>query len=250
MRVLPVLAAAAVLTVSGCAPSAALDTSSPSASAPGASEARPSVAELEALYHARQQADLQRFSDDDAEFMAGMIHHHAQALVMADMARRNGAGPTVARLAARIDNAQHDEIATMQRWLADRNLPVPAVADDGTTSMSMDHSGMDHAGMDHAGMDHAGMDHGDSADGMAPMPGMLTAAQLAELDAARGADFDRLFLTYMIQHHQGAVSMVEHLFAQDGAAQNGNTFKLASDIQVDQRTEIARMQLLLDAMAD
>ncbi|WP_412070358.1 DUF305 domain-containing protein [Rubrivirga sp. IMCC43871] len=246
MRVLPVLAVAAVLAVSGCAPSAALDTSSPSVSSPDASDSGPSVAELEALYRARQQADLQRYSDDDAEFMAGMIHHHAQALVMAEMARRNGAGPAVARLAARIDNAQHDEIATMQRWLVDRGLPAPAVAEDGTTSMSMDH-----AGMDHGGMDHAGMDHGDSADGgMAPMPGMLTAAQLAELDAARGADFDRLFLTFMIQHHAGAVSMVEHLFAQDGAAQNGNTFKLASDIQVDQRTEIARMQLMLDGMAD
>ncbi|WP_412062404.1 DUF305 domain-containing protein [Rubrivirga sp. IMCC45206] len=241
MRVLPVLAAAAALAVSGCAPTAALDTSAPPADAPPAIDAD-RVAELEALYRARQQADLERYSADDAAFMAGMIHHHAQALVMAEMARRNGPGPAVARLAARIDNAQHDEIASMQRWLADRGLPVPAVAEDGTTSMSMDHSGMDHGAMDHAGMDHG--------DGMAAMPGMLTAAQLAELDAARGPDFDRLFLTFMIQHHAGAVAMVEHLFAQDGAAQNGNTFKLASDIQVDQRTEIARMQLMLDAMAD
>ena len=81
------------------------------------------------------------------------------------------------------------------------------------------------------------------------MPGMLTQAQLDELAAARGAAFDRLFLTYMIGHHAGAVTMVDDLFASDGAAQGGNTFKVASDIQVDQRTEIARMQLMLDQMS-
>ena len=101
-------------------------------------------------------------------------------------------------------------------------------------------------------MDHGQMDHGQHGGGMAhdhsSMPGMLTQAQLDELDAARGAKFDRLFLTYMIGHHAGAVTMVDDLFASDGAAQGGNTFKVASDIQVDQRTEIARMQLMLDQM--
>ena len=95
---------------------------------------------------------------------------------------------------------------------------------------------MGHEGMDHGGMDHAGM------------PGMLTQAQLDELAAARGVDFDRLFLRYMIGHHAGAVTMVDTLFAADGAAQGGNTFKVASDIQVDQRTEIARMQQMLDSL--
>ena len=80
------------------------------------------------------------------------------------------------------------------------------------------------------------------------MPGMLTEEQLQELDAARGAEFDRLFLTYMIQHHQGAVTMVLDLFATDGAAQDEAAFKLASDIQVDQRTEIARMKLMLESL--
>ena len=89
----------------------------------------------------------------------------------------------------------------------------------------------------------AGHDHSN-------MPGMLTDAQLAELDAARGAEFDRLFLAYMIGHHEGAVIMVDDLFAQDGAAQDDDSFKLASDIQVDQRTEIARMQLMLDRLSD
>ena len=80
------------------------------------------------------------------------------------------------------------------------------------------------------------------------MPGMLTPKQMRELGAARGADFDRLFLTYMIQHHQGAVTMVHDLFGTDGAARDALVFKIASDIQVDQRTEIARMRSMLDAL--
>lgn len=80
------------------------------------------------------------------------------------------------------------------------------------------------------------------------MPGMLSAEQLEQLRNARGREYDRLFLTYMIQHHNGAVTMVHELFATDGAAQDDLTFKLASDIQVDQRTEVARMQLMLDAI--
>jgi len=90
-------------------------------------------------------------------------------------------------------------------------------------------------------MEHGGMDH-------SQMPGMLTQAQLDELAEAQGLEFDRLYLRYMIGHHAGAVTMVETLFAADGAAQSGNTFKMASDIQVDQRTEIARMQQMLDAL--
>jgi uncharacterized protein (DUF305 family) len=80
------------------------------------------------------------------------------------------------------------------------------------------------------------------------MPGMLTQAQLQELDESRDAMFDRLFLTYMIQHHSGAITMVDDLFSKDGAAQDEAAFKLASDIQVDQITEIERMELMLDAL--
>ena len=90
-------------------------------------------------------------------------------------------------------------------------------------------------------MGHDGMDH-------ASMPGMLSQAQLEELAAARDADFDRLFLAYMIQHHSGAVTMVDELFSHDGAGQDEAAFKLASDINVDQTTEIARMQSMLDAL--
>ena len=222
----------------------------------------PSADDLEALYWARQRAAQERFTVADVAFMTGMIGHHAQALIMADMAKRNGAGPAVRRLAARIDNAQRDEIESMQRWLRDRGQPVPEVHIEGTRLMlhvaegeaargGMDHGQMTHEGMNHGQMDHGRMDHsqhGGMAHDHASMPGMLTQAQLDELDAARGPTFDRLFLAYMIGHHSGAVVMVDDLFASDGAAQGGNTFKLASDIQVDQRTEIARMQGMLDAM--
>ncbi len=194
---------------------------------PGTPE--PTIAELEALYRTRVDGARMRFIDADVQFMTGMIGHHAQALVMAAMAPTHGASPSVRTLAARIDNAQHDEIETMQRWLRDRAQPVPEVHIQGTTLMI-------HGSNGH--MDHAHMS----------MPGMLTQAQLDELDAARGGDFDRLFLTYMIQHHGGAIVMVEDLVATDGGAQGTETFKLASDIQVDQRTEIARMQRMLDAL--
>ena len=229
------------------------------------------AAELEALYWARQDSALADYTDADVRFMDGMIGHHAQALVMSRMAPTRGASPAVQRLAARIVNAQRDEIATMQRWLVDRGHPAPGVRPDGTVPMShgadhgagrggMDHGDMDHGAMGHGQTDHAAMGHdpvergGAGTDHAAvdhsAMPGMLSAAQLAELDAARGVAFDRLFLAYMIQHHGGAIVMVDDLFGADGAAQDGATFKLASDIQVDQRTEIARMQQMLDALSD
>ena len=225
------------------------------ASAPAvAQEAKPTTAELEALYWARQDAALDRYTDADARFMEGMIGHHAQALILSAMAETHGASPAVRRLAARIDNAQRDEIASMQRWLADRGEPVPQVHIEGTTlTVHLAGGGMDHGAMDHGGDHDAAGHHGGGHDmgGMdhSAMPGMLSPAQLARLDAARGEEFDRLFLAYMIQHHGGAVVMVDELFGADGAAQDGATFKLASDIQVDQRTEIARMQLMLDAIA-
>ncbi len=188
-----------------------------------------SAAELEAIYHARVDSARARFVDADVHFVTGMIGHHAQALIMAAMAPTHGAGPQLQRLAARIDNAQRDEISWMQQWLRDRNQPVPEVHIQGTQLM----------------IHGAGAHHDHSS-----MPGMLSPAQIDELDAARGAGFDRLFLSFMIQHHQGAVQMVDELFAVDGAAQHPDTYKLADDVQVDQRTEIARMQLMLDALTE
>jgi uncharacterized protein (DUF305 family) len=157
----------------------------------------------------------------DIQFMNGMISHHAQAILMAGWASSHGASPSVLTLTSRITNAQQDEIAGMQKWLRDRHQPVPEANPHGMT-MKMD------------GMEHTML-----------MPGMLTEAQLKQLDEARGKEFDRLFLTFMIQHHQGAVTMVTNLFDTYGAAQDISVFKLASDISADQTTEIERMQKML-----
>ncbi len=181
----------------------------------------PSTAKLEAIYWARMDSARMGFTAADVHFMTGMIGHHGQALVMAALAPTHGASPTVQRLCARIINAQKDEIATMQQWLRDREQTVPEVHITGTL-MTVD------------GPEYA-----------MHMPGMLTPEQIRELDEVRDRDFDRLFLTYMIQHHRGAVTMVHELFGTDGAALDDVVFKLASDIQVDQTTEIARMELML-----
>jgi len=173
---------------------------------------------------ARADSLLRPYTAADIHFMSGMIGHHAQAIVMARWAPTHGASPAIRTLAARIINAQGDEIALMQHWLRDRNQEVPDATPMG---MKMEMEGMEH---------------------MMLMPGMLNDAQMKELNAARGADYDRLFLTYMIQHHNGAVTMVRELFATDGAGQDEQVFKFASDVQVDQSTEIARMQRMLGPM--
>jgi uncharacterized protein (DUF305 family) len=189
---------------------------------------------------ARARADSLRYpyTKADIDFMAGMIHHHAQAITISRWAASHGADAAVQRLTARIINAQGDEIALMQNWLRDRNQAVPQVDSAGRVTMP---AGA-HAGHD---MSHAGHDMGTNAQGQMAMPGMLTEAQFAELDAARGAEFDRLFLTYMIQHHRGAVAMVRTLFSTDGAGQDETVFKFANDVEVDQSTEIKRMMTMM-----
>jgi len=171
---------------------------------------------------ARAVADSIRFpwTMADVQFMGAMIGHHSQAVVMSRLAPTHGASPEIQRLAERIINAQKDEITAMQRWLRNRRQPQPA----------------EHV----AAGGHA--HHG------ALMPGMLSDEQLKELDLARGAQFDRLFLTYMIKHHQGAVGMVNELFTTGGAAHDETVFKFASDVQIDQITEITRMQKMLFAL--
>ena len=196
-----------------------------------------SAIDYDALVRARQDSLRTRCTAADARFMTGMIGHHAQALVMAALAPTNGASASVRILAARIINAQKDEIGLMQAWLRDRRQPVPHVSAPGAAGVTAP-AAMDH---DMAGMQHDMGDH-------PMMPGMLTNAQLAELAQARGADFDRLFLTYMIQHHKGAVVMVNALFSTDGAGQDEIVFKFASDVQVDQSTEIARMERMLASL--
>jgi uncharacterized protein (DUF305 family) len=184
--------------------------------------APPPAAEQAAMARARADSARHPWTEADARFMSNMIGHHAQAIVMAQMAPTHGASPSVQTLAARIINAQRDEIVTMQTWLRDRGRPVPEAR---PMAMHMDMGG---------GMQHEML-----------MPGMLTQEQMAALDAARGPDFDRLFLRLMIQHHSGAVQMVSELFSSYGAGQDETVFKFASDVNVDQTTEIARMQRML-----
>jgi uncharacterized protein (DUF305 family) len=174
-----------------------------------------------AIAQARADSLRHPYTDADIHFMSGMIGHHAQAIVMARWAPTHEAGAAVSRLAARIINAQQDEIGTMQRWLGDRRLPVPEARPTGIRMMM---NGVEHDML---------------------MPGMLTEAQMKQLDQARGPEFDRLFLTFMIQHHRGAVSMVKDLFDSYGAGQDETVFKFASDVNVDQSTEIARMEKML-----
>ena len=160
----------------------------------------------------------------DLSFLSGMISHHAQAILMASWAPTHGASPSVRILCERIIVAQGDEIAFMQSWLREHNEPVPEAKPTGMTMMM---NGKAHE---------------------MRMPGMLTDAQMQQLDAARGVEFDRLFLTFMIQHHRGALTMVETLFGSYGAAQDDLIFKYASDVGADQATEVDRMQGMLDAL--
>lgn len=158
----------------------------------------------------------------DVDFLDGMIHHHAQAVLMAGWAPSHGASPAVAELCRRIVVSQRDEIALMQTWLRDHGQTPP----DADASHDM-----------MPGMEQM------------LMPGMLTAAQLVELDSARGPAFDRKFLGFMIMHHRGALSMVQQLFDANGAAQDDDIFALASNISADQQVEIDRMTRMLAAMA-
>jgi uncharacterized protein (DUF305 family) len=151
----------------------------------------------------------------DVKFMQDMIGHHEQALVLAALAPTHESSEQVLRLAEKIDISQRDEIGMMQDWLTERGQPLPD---------------------EH----HA---HGTL------MPGMLTAEQLAQLDRARGREFDRLFLTFMIQHHEGALKMVDMLFASPGAGQDPDIFRFATDVATDQLDEIDVMTHMLAMLA-
>ena len=162
------------------------------------------------------------YTDADVDFMAGMIPHHAQAVVMAGWAPTHGARKDVAIFCERIVVGQGDEIAMMQQWLRDRGQTVP---DAKSTRHHMKMNGVEHDML---------------------MPGMLTDEEMAALDRARGPEFDRLFLIGMIKHHQGAIDMVDVLFKSYGAAQDETVFKFASDVYADQSIEIDRMHEMLE----
>lgn len=166
------------------------------------------------------------YTGADVQFMQGMIAHHAQAIVMAAMAPTHGASAQVTLFGKKISISQRDEIVLMRDWLEDRGEPVP----DANEAHAM----------------HAGMRMNDPA---ALMPGMLSAEQLEQLDRARETSFDRLFLTFMIQHHRGALTMVAKLFDSPGAGQTPEIFGYATGVDADQRAEIERMQGMLTTIS-
>ncbi|MGH7606761.1 MAG: DUF305 domain-containing protein [Gemmatimonadales bacterium] len=168
------------------------------------------------------------YTSADVAFMTGMIQHHAQAILIAGWAPAHEANPAVRVLCERIIVAQRDEIALARNWLRQRGLPAPLGAPAPPPGDVDD----DDAVAPHVGHDTL-------------MPGMLTPEQLARLDAARGPAFDRLFLVLMIQHHRGALTMVEQLLDSPGGAQDGAIFRFAADVHADQSTEIERMSRML-----
>jgi uncharacterized protein (DUF305 family) len=177
------------------------------------------------------------YTKADVDFMQGMIIHHAQAVVMSDWAASHGARSNVLVLCKRIALSQRDEITLMQNWLHDRHLAAPD-----PLHMLTHQKGLIH---DSSPMHMPGMDMG--AHPMM-MTGMLTPAEMRALDAARGPAFDRLYLTGMIKHHQGALDMVATLFDTPGAAEQTEVFTFATDVDAGQRAEIARMQAILTTL--
>ncbi len=172
---------------------------------------------------ASTHATLPPLAQADVEFMQGMIMHHSQAVVMTALIATHTTNPDVRRIGAKISRSQSDEIRMMERWLAVRGQ---------ATSMEM-------PGM--PGMDNSGKP-------MGLMPGMLSPEQMEALRNAHGKEFDRLFLTGMIQHHGGALIMVHDLFAQAGAGQDAELFDFATDVDTGQRAEIKIMQHILEGL--
>ncbi|HVG91449.1 MAG TPA: DUF305 domain-containing protein [Alphaproteobacteria bacterium] len=169
-------------------------------------------------------AKLPPLSQKDVEFMQGMIMHHAQAVEMTALIPSHTQNTGLRTLGARISHSQSDEIRFMKRWLTARaepiSMPMPAMA-----GMDMAHHPMP------------------------LMPGMLTAEQMGALRKAKDAEFDRLFLAGMIQHHGGALTMVKDLFDTAGAGQDAELFNFASDVDSGQRAEIRIMQGMLETKA-
>jgi uncharacterized protein (DUF305 family) len=167
------------------------------------------------------RATLPPRSQADGEFMQGMIMHHSQAVEMTALIASHTGNKDLRLLGARISSSQSDEIKFMQRWLAARGERV-SMAAPGMPGMDM------------------------SREPVALMPGMLTPKQMETLRKAKGAKFDHLFLAGMIQHHNGALTMVKDLFDTAGAGQDADLFNFATDADNTQRAEIRIMQAMLE----
>jgi uncharacterized protein (DUF305 family) len=179
--------------------------------------------------------------DADIKFMQGMIMHHSQAVEMTALMPSRTHNKDLLAFGKRISISQTDEIKFMKQWLEERGKPTDMEHDMGAMNMA----GMDHSKMDHSKMDHSTMDHSKMAMPML-MPGMLTPEQMKALAKATGPAFDHLFLTGMIQHHGGALTMVEDLFNVPGAGQDTVLYDFATDIDNTQRAEINIMQGMLN----
>ena len=179
-----------------------------------------------------------RHSAADVRFMADMIPHHQQALDMSALAPERSSDRELLDLARRIDASQRDEIEFMEQWLRERGEPVPD-RDWLPHVAPADHDHHDHHGHHHG---HQRQHHHHVGHGM---EGMATPAQMAELENSRGEAFDRLFLALMIEHHRGALVMVEDLLAERGSAQDPALFEFVTDVKNDQTAEIDRMTIML-----
>jgi uncharacterized protein (DUF305 family) len=176
---------------------------------------RPGAPGESSRVEAAAPAAAPKYTDADVKFMQGMIGHHAQALEMTELLRSRSERADMKMLALRIDVSQNDEIKMMQRWLPERGLEVPGAHAHHTGTL---------------------------------MPGMLTPDEMTKLGAAKGTEFDKLFLASMIKHHEGALVMVKALFDSPGAGQRAEIFAFASDVEADQSAEIARMRGMLATM--
>ena len=177
------------------------------------------------------RATLPPRSPADVEFMQGMIMHHAQAVEMTALMESHTTTKDLRTLGARISRSQSDEISFMKRWLEARGEPTREPTSPAMPNMP--------------GMNMAGMDMSGHSTHTMLMPGMLTAKQMEALKKAKGEEFDRLFLTGMIQHHGGALIMVKDLFDTAGAGQDAELFNFATDVDSGQRAEIRIMQTML-----
>jgi uncharacterized protein (DUF305 family) len=191
------------------------------------------------LNPASVRTPLRTPTEADISFMQGMVMHHSQAVEMTDLLRTRSQNKDLQALGQRISISQTDEMQYMKQWLEDRGKPA-----------SMSHGSMDKMGdhmadtKDKGVMDHGAMNHMDMSS-MPLMPGMLTPQQMEALSKATGPLFDHLFLTGMIQHHTGALVMVQDLFDTPGAGQDAVLFDFATDVDNTQRAEINIMQGML-----
>lgn len=213
-RVLAVLACFVTASITmGCGGSQAV--SGPPIVQPGA------PGEASRVVGAEQARDLSKvqFTPADVKFMQGMIHHHAQAVDMTKLLATRTSSDDMKMLALRIELSQNDEMKMMRRWLEVRGQEAPG-------------------------------EHAHHLPGAPMMPGMLSAEEMNKLGAAKGTEFDRLFLEGMIKHHAGAITMVRELFATAGAGQDSEIYAFASDVDADQRMEIDRMAGMLAAIKE